>query len=99
MVFAANTKITEDHIDRHLTRTVEVRGGTVHALKRYREVMVGDVVTGERGAQALQWATHQAYLALGNFITSAALMGVDTCPMEGFEPQEYDKILEFSPKD
>ena len=98
VVFAANTKITEDHIDRHLTRTVEVRGGTVHALKRYREVMVGDVVTGERGAQALQWATHQAYLALGNFITSAALMGVDTCPMEGFEPQEYDKILELQSK-
>ena len=98
VVFAVNTKITEEHIDRHLTRTVEVRGGTVHALKRYREVMVGDVVTGERGAQALQWATHQAYLALGNFITSAALMGVDTCPMEGFEPEEYDKILELPSK-
>ncbi len=98
VVFAVNMKITEEHIDRHLTRTVEVRGGTVHALKRFREMMVGDVVTGERGAQALPWATHQAYLALGTFITSAALMGIDTCPMEGFEPEEYEKILELPSK-
>jgi len=98
VVFAVNTKITEEHIDRHLTRTVEVRGGTVHALKRYRDTMIGDVVTGERGAQALQWATHQAYLALGTFITSAALMGIDTCPMVGFEPEESDKFLELPSK-
>jgi nitroreductase len=60
--------------------------------------MVGDVVTGARGPTAQQWAAHQAYLALGNFITSAALMGIDTCPMEGFQPDEYNRILELAPK-
>ena len=98
IVFAVNTKMTEEHIDRHLARTVEVRGGTVEALKRYRAVMVGDVVTGARGPIAQQWATHQAYLVLGNFITSAALVGIDTCPMEGFQPDEYDRILDLAPK-
>ena len=98
IVFAVNTKMTEEHIDRHLARTVEVRGGTVEALKRYRDIMVGDVVTGTRGPIAQQWAAHQAYLALGNFITSAALMGIDTCPMEGFQPDEYDRILDLVPK-
>ena len=98
IVFAVNTKMTEQHIDRHLARTVEVRGGTVEALKRYRDIMVGDVVTGARGPVAKAWAAHQAYLALGNFITSAALMGIDTCPMEGFQPDEYDRILDLAPK-
>jgi nitroreductase len=60
--------------------------------------MVGDVVTGARGPVAQAWAAHQAYLALGNFITSAALMGIDTCPMEGFQPDEYDRILDLAPK-
>jgi len=55
-------------------------------------------VTGARGSTAQQWAAHQAYLALGNFITGAALMGIDTCPMEGFQPDEYDRILDLAPK-
>jgi nitroreductase len=38
------------------------------------------------------------FLALGTFMTSAALMGIDTCPMEGFQPKEYDKILDLDPK-
>ena len=96
LVFAVNTKISEQHIDKHIARTVEVRGGTVEALKGFRDVVMGDVVTGERGAIAGEWAACQAYLALGNFITSAALMGVDTCPMEGFEPAEYDQILDLT---
>ena len=33
------------------------------------------------------------YVALGNFMTSAALIGIDTCPMEGFEPDKYDELL------
>jgi nitroreductase len=98
IVFAVNAKMTEEHIDRHVARTVEVRGGTVETLKRYRDIMVGDVVTDARGPTAQQWAAHQAYLALGNFITSAALMGIDTCPMEGFQPDEYNRILELAPK-
>jgi nitroreductase len=38
------------------------------------------------------------FLALGSFMTSAALMGIDTCPMEGFQPDEFDKILDLDAK-
>jgi nitroreductase len=96
VVFTVNTKMTEEHVDKHITRTVEVRGGTAETLKRYRDVMVDDVVTGARGALSQEWAARQVYLALGNFMTSAALMGIDTCPMEGFEPDQYDKILDLA---
>jgi nitroreductase len=98
VVFTVKTKMTEEHIDRHIARTVEVRGGTIEKLKGYRDVMIDDVVTGERGAQSQQWAARQVYLALGNFMTSAALLGIDTCPMEGFKPDEYDKILDLGAK-
>jgi nitroreductase len=98
VVFAVRTAMTEADIDRHIARTAEVRGGTKEALKRFRDVMVGDVVSGPRAAQALDWAARQAYLALGTFMTSAALMGIDTCPMEGFNPDEYDKILNLTSK-
>src|SRR6266446_5347259 len=98
VVVAARTKITNEDIDRHVARTAEVRGGTVEALKRFREAMAGDLVTGVRAAQAHEWAAQQAYIALGNFMTSAALLGIDTCPMEGFKPEEYDEILDLTAK-
>ena len=37
------------------------------------------------------WAAHQVYIALGTFLTSAALLGIDACPMEGIEPAQYDE--------
>jgi nitroreductase len=40
-----------------------------------------------------EWAKRQVYLALGAFLTSAAVLGVDACPMEGIEPAEYDALL------
>ena len=98
VVFTVKTKMTEEHIDRHIARTVEVRGGTIEKLKAYRDVIIGDVVAGERGAQSQEWAARQVYLALGNFMTSAALLGIDTCPMEGFQPDQYDKILDLRAK-
>ncbi len=43
-----------------------------------------------------EWNARQAYIALGNFMTSAALLGIDTCPLEGFDPAKYDEILGLS---
>lgn len=40
------------------------------------------------------WAAKQTYIALGNMITAAAMIGVDSSPMEGFRPQELDVILD-----
>lgn len=39
------------------------------------------------------WNTRQVYLALGNLLTSAAVLGIDACPMEGIVAPEYDKAL------
>jgi nitroreductase len=67
-------------------------------MQQYGEVMVDDVVSGPRAAESGEWATRQTFLALRTFMTRAALMGIDTCPMEGFQPNEYDKILELGAK-
>jgi nitroreductase len=92
VVFAARTTVTVDYIDHFLARTVELRGGTVEALAGYRGMMVNSL-THRSEAELTQWATHQVYIALGQFMAAAAVLGVDTCPMEGLVPAEYDKIL------
>ena len=39
------------------------------------------------------WNIRQLYIALGNFMTSSALLGIDTCPIEGLDASKYDEIL------
>jgi nitroreductase len=93
VVFVARTEMKEVDVDRLISRITQVRGIPAAALACYRDMMVNDVVKGPRGQVAHEWAARQAYIALGNAMTAAALLGVDGCPMEGLNPVEYDRIL------
>jgi len=93
VVFAVKKNIGEKEIEDHLGRVAEVRGVPRESLSNYREMMLGSLVKGLSEAERRNWATRQVYIALGNFLTSAALLGIDACPMEGIEPAKYDEIL------
>lgn len=96
VVFAARTSITESDISHWLDRVTTVRKISDEKVTAYKTTMNGDLVTGPRHAIAAEWAKRQAYLALGVFLTSAAVIGIDTCPMEGFDPKAFDEILGLS---
>jgi nitroreductase len=93
VVFAIKKHLGVGDIDAHLDRVTAVRGVPREALADYRNLMVGDLVEGPRSWNVNAWAARQVYLALGSFLTCAALLGIDACPMEGFEPDKYDQIL------
>jgi nitroreductase len=93
VVFTARTEMKEADVARLITRISSVRGIPEEALKSYRHMMLSDIVNGPRGKVANEWAARQTYIALGNLMTAAAVLGVDACPMEGLDPAEYDKIL------
>jgi nitroreductase len=93
VVLTARTNMAEADVDKFIARSSQVRGIPAESLNTYRGMMVSDVVNGPRGKAAHEWAARQAYIALGNLMTSAAVLGVDTCPMEGLVPAEYDKLL------
>ncbi len=93
VVFAIKKNFSEADIAAHLTRISEVRGVPVEALVSYRDMMVGSLFKGRDAAARASWSALQIYIALGNFLTSAALLGIDACPMEGIEPAKYDEIL------
>ncbi|MEY4918460.1 MAG: hypothetical protein RL616_2373 [Verrucomicrobiota bacterium] len=95
VVFLARTDMKDADVDKLINRTLEVRKLPANALDGYRGMMLGDVVNGPRGKAAHEWAARQAYIALGNVMTCAAVLGVDACPMEGLVPTEYDKILKL----
>ena len=93
VVFAIKKNLGARDIDDYVNRIVEVRGAPREALAGFRDLMVGSIVKGRDETVRNAWATHQAYIALGNFLTSAALLGIDACPMEGIEPAKYGEIL------
>ncbi len=47
-------------------------------------------------AEKSSWMEKQVYIALGNFLTAAAMMGIDSCPMEGIVKEKYDEVLSLS---
>jgi nitroreductase len=98
VVFAIPEKVDVPYMEKYLSRIAEVRGIPLESLGFYRDMMMADVIAGPRQAWVREWAARQVYIALGNFMTSAALVGVDTCPLEGIDPREYDAILDLPAK-
>lgn len=59
-------------------------------LERYRNHMRAEV---EPLMSYHAWASKQCYIALGNLMTAAAAVGIDSCPMEGFEKTAVEQAL------
>ena len=93
VVFAARTDVTEQDVEHYMARISEVRGVERAHLEKFAAVIKGDVVNGPRHAVIKEWCARQAYIALGELMTAAALESIDICPMEGFDTGKYDEIL------
>jgi nitroreductase len=93
VVFLAKNPVTPEDVQAHLERTAEVRGVPVETLEGFGKIVKGFITNPPYPLDLKEWATRQVYLALGTFMTSAAVLGIDTCPMEGIAPATYDKIL------
>ncbi len=98
VVFASKNNFSEADVDAHLKHVAEVQGAPIAALAPLRGMLVGSIVKAQDETARNAWARNQAYIALGNFLTSAALVGIDACPMEGFDRAQYDVILGLSAK-
>jgi nitroreductase len=91
VVLAIKADLNEADIDRYLARVCEVRGQTVESLGGYKRMMMGSLT--EPPFDVNEWAARQVYIALGQFMACAAVLAVDTCPMEGIDPAKYDEVL------
>lgn len=98
VVFAAKTNFCEADVDAHIRCAATVQGATVEALAPYRTMLVGGIVQSMDETARNAWARNQTYIALGNLLTSAAMLGIDACPMEGFDRAQYDEILGLKAK-
>jgi len=98
VVFTAKTGFSAADVDAHIQHLAEVQGAPVETLAPLRGMLVGGIVQSQDENARNAWARNQAYIALGNLLTSAALLGIDACPMEGFDRAQYDEILGLKAK-
>lgn len=93
VVFCRKTQVTVADVDRLIDRVAAVRGVPRPALDGYRGMIAGFVQNPPPGFDAQAWTARQVYIALGFFLSAAAQMGIDACPMEGFDAPSFDQIL------
>lgn len=91
LVFAAWNTYTDERIDEVTALNVEARGDIPLIHQYYGDLKAGYV---PREADInYAHAARQAYIALGFAMIAAADQGVDSTPMEGFDPAQVDEIL------
>jgi len=59
-------------------------------LKNFQE---SDFALLDNDRALFDWSCKQTYIALGNMMTSAAMIGIDSCPIEGFQKKEVEDVL------
>lgn len=92
VVFAVKKPIGAEDAEKLANYSETVRGLPTGTLDSYKNMILGSI-TRTPPADLDVWMSRQIFIALGNFLTSCALLGVDACPMEGFRPEKYDEIL------
>lgn len=95
VVLTARSPIQVEDVDRFITNTHQTRGGDIADLDMYRGLMTG-FISNMNEEERTVWAKSQVYIALGQLMATAAVLGVDACPMEGIVRSEYDDILNLN---
>ncbi len=96
VVFTVRRDLDAAHVERHIARMVEVTGVAPESLAKFRTMTMSNLDRARAAGTLDTWQEHQIYIALGKFMAAAAVLAVDTCPMEGIEPAKYDELLGLS---
>ena len=96
-VFCGKTQMEDSFVDEFINRTTQERQLPADTLKGYADFMKSKINALSQEQQQA-WNAKQAYIALGNLLSAAAMLEIDACPMEGFEPEKFNEILGLSEK-
>lgn len=94
LIICSYRDINETHVDEYIENVGSTRGVPQDMIKGYSDFIkltVGNMADDQK----LQWNKNQAYIALGQLMHTCATLKVDAAPMEGFNGEEYDKLLDL----
>jgi nitroreductase len=95
LVICIESEVNTEYIKDYFSSVERIRGTSREVLDPFEDFLVKDF--SEKDLEEIQlWATKQAYLALGSLLTVCAVEEIDSCPIEGFEPEKYDEFLKLN---
>lgn len=94
LVLCVDTNLSGEDVKRYFERVKNIRNTPDEIINPFKEFLVGKI-DGQTKEELISWAKNQAYLAMGNLLTVCAHEKIDSCPMEGFEPDKYDEVLQL----
>lgn len=92
LILCVESEIGEDFIIEHFRRVEDIRKTSREILQKFEDNLVRTFSDKEKD-EIREWMVNQLYLSLGALLTVCAMEKIDSCPMEGFMPDEYDKLL------
>ncbi|MCM4173160.1 NAD(P)H-dependent oxidoreductase [Arenibacter sp. TNZ] len=97
IILANQSTFGEELVDDYLENVSETRGIPTNDLQGYSDFMKSKLMPLSESAKAT-WTTRQTYIALGNLLSAAADLKIDSCPMEGFDNAQFNEILGLTKK-
>ena len=94
-VFCNYTKVFEQDIDLYIKTRSKVQQQTENELQKYGAFLKNNLLKKNTSETSI-WTTNQVYIALAHLMTACATLQVDSCPIEGFEIEKYNEILELN---
>jgi nitroreductase len=96
LVLCRYNQVDDAIVDEYVRRSAQTRNFDLNSprIQGFRSMVMSTVSMPEE--KRIQWMINQVYIALGNLLTSCALMRIDSCPMEGFNPTGVDEVLNLS---
>ncbi|MGN6136300.1 MAG: NAD(P)H-dependent oxidoreductase [Aureliella sp.] len=91
VILAARKSLDEEYVERFIESVAVTRNVPRESLTGYSRVILKSVIQAE--GQHLEWNARQVYLALGQLMMAASIVGVDSCPMEGIDMTAYDRLF------
>lgn len=97
IVLASYKSVKPEDVDSYVERMADVRGMSAADLSGFGDFVKGKMAETPADAQQV-WTNKQTYIALGNILAMCGELQIDSCPMEGFEPEKYNEILGLNEK-
>lgn len=93
-VFCNYTKVFEQDIDLYIKTRSKIQQQPVNELQGYGEFLKNNLLK-KNTTETSIWTTNQVYIALAHLMTACATLQIDSCPIEGFDIDKYNDILDL----
>lgn len=98
IVLAYRTDAVENLTKEKIERTAKIQNVGDSDLEGLKSFLENSVTQKIQSENLEDWIRLQVYIPLGMMLETSALLGIDSCPMEGFQPEKVDEILGLKEK-